>query len=157
MPTTTIDDRIRSLQERATAANAAARARLQHQFDELHREQDDLTSNIDLAEHSVDAELAESRRKFEEATDSLIEAWDAALERLLTAAASLSGESRVRAESAIIELRARRNAVAAALDFLGSSTGDAWREQKKLVLAAADEVGRKLRESTEKIRSGDRA
>jgi hypothetical protein len=155
MPTSTIDERIKSLHERVKGANAAAKARLQHQFDDLYREQEDLKSKVEVAEHSVDAELSESQRKFEEATEALIESWDFAVERLQTTAASLDGESRRRAESAITELRTRRNAVVAALDAVRRSTGDSWREQKKHVLAAADEFGRKLSEWTEKIRGGD--
>jgi DNA-binding ferritin-like protein len=56
------------------------------------------------------------------------------------------GSAREQAEAAIRELRRHRNAVAERLAEVGGAPGQTWRERKKRLAAAREELERKVDE-----------
>ena len=101
-----------------------------------------LRSRLDVAERSLDADLAEDRPHFTAAVEAELQGWDAFAERLQATAAAKTGSARDRAETGIKELRRRRLAVTKRLDDLHDAPQEAWREHQERVTAARDDLER---------------
>jgi hypothetical protein len=99
-----------------------------------------LANRVDIAEHSVAADMAEDVGTFVAAAREELHGWDVYLERLQVKAASAPGNSREPAEDAIRELRLHRNAVDARLAEANSTSGEGWREVREHVRAARGEL-----------------
>lgn len=121
----------------------AARAALAKESDRADGELEQLTTRIDIAEHSLAADAADDRTTFAEAVEAELHDWDTYLERLQTKAATKAGTTREQAEGAIADLRERRNDVADRLGAIRASSSDSWREQREKVAATREELERK--------------
>ena len=171
MATRTTDDmlaeirrHIDELEARADSGASETRARLQDRLDRL-REQEasaweavrekaeavderfrQLEIDITIAENRLASELAHDATSFEEAVEAELHAWDAAIERLQTHAATKAQEARERAEAEISALRRARNRAAERLTTLPAFT-HAWHEQRNRVTEALDELEKQVREA----------
>lgn len=165
--TTTIDERLAEAGRRIDDLEASMRLRLSDQRQNVRRHVDALRqehanaqaaarrtpdpvgerlsrlrSRLDVAERSLDADLAEDRAHFTAAVEAELHGWDAFAERLQATAAAKTGGARDRAETGIKELRRRRLAVTERLDDLRDAPEHAWAEHQERVTAARDELER---------------
>ncbi len=165
MSITTIEDqlaevrfRIGRLQARAQAGVAAdLLPRVQRHLDALHQDEASvraagqasdeveeklgrLTSRVDVAEHSLTADLSDDWATFAAAVEEELRSWDAYLERLQTGVAASAWKTREQAETAIAGLRSRRIAVEERLAQACDGAGDGGQEQRERVTAARDEL-----------------
>jgi hypothetical protein len=102
-----------------------------------------LEGELRIAEHRLAAELADDRREFTAAVEHALDAWDGLIERLQARAATLGTAERAQAERAVADLRRRRMAIAESLAGVRAAMGEGWRDARKRVLAALDELKRK--------------
>jgi hypothetical protein len=121
-------------------ANAQAAARLSP--DPIGERLSRLRSRLDVAERSIDADLAHDRPQYAAAVEAELRGWNAFAERLQATAAAKSGTARDRAEAGIKELRRHRLAVKKHLDDLRDAPQEAWREHQERVTAARDDLER---------------
>ena len=153
-----IGRRIDRLHARAQAGTSEAKIGIQRRVDALRKEQASaraavheaaagieeklrqLDTRVGIAEQSAAADVAEDRRTFVHAVEAELRRWDACLERLQVKAATTAGSAREQAEAAISELRRHRNALGERLGEVRSASGDAWRDGRKRVAAARDEL-----------------
>ena len=124
-------------QEHANAQTAARRTP-----DPVGERLSRLRSRLDVAERSLDADLAEDRPHFAAAVEAELHGWDAFAERLQATAAGKTGSARDRAETGIKELRRRRLAVTQRLDDLRDAPEDAWGQHQERVTVARDDLER---------------
>ena len=103
-----------ALRQEQANAQAAARGTPDPVGERLSR----LRSRLEVAERSIDADLAQDRPQFTAAVEAELRGWDAFAERLQATAAAKTGTARDRAETGIKELRRRRLAVTERLDDL---------------------------------------
>lgn len=101
-----------------------------------------LCSRLEVAERSLDVEVAEDRSAFTVAVEAELHSWDVFAERLQATAASHTATTRDRAEAAMRPLRQQRLVVSQRLDALRGAGWDAWREQRMRVTAAREELER---------------
>lgn len=99
-----------------------------------------LATGIDIAEQSIAADTAEDIGTFVAAVMAELRGWDVYLERLQVKAATSARNGREPAEHAIRELRRHRNAFAARLAEVTSTSGGQWREGREHVRAAREEL-----------------
>lgn len=135
---TAIRRHIEALRREQANARAAARRTPDPVGERLSR----LQSRLDVAQRSLDADLAQDRRQFTAAVEAELHAWDGFAERLQATAAGKTPNARDRAEAGLKELRRRRLAVAERLDDLRNAPQHAWRERQERVTAARDELER---------------
>ncbi len=102
-----------------------------------------LENELNIAEHRLDAEIADDRKQFVEAVEAELDDWDAFMERMQANAAAKTGAAREESEKVIADLRRRRLAIGESLAGVRAAVGDTWRDRKKRVLAALDELKRK--------------
>jgi hypothetical protein len=166
---TTIEDqlaearfRIGRMQARAQAGVAAdVLPRIQRQLDGLHQDEvsvraapsqapDEveeklgrLKSRLDVAEHSLTADLSDDWPTFAAAVEEELRIWDTYLERLQTGVAANAWKTREQAETAIADVRGRRIAVEERLAQACDGAGDGGQEQRERVTAARDELAQK--------------
>ena len=169
MNITTIEDqlaevrfRIGRMQARAQAGVAAdVPPRIQRHLDALHRDEasvraaasqatdeveeklGQLKSRLDVAEHSLTADLSDDWAPFAAAVEEELRSWDTYLERLQTDVAANAWKTREQAETAIADVRSRRIAVEERLAQACDGAGDAGQEQRERVTAARDELVQK--------------
>ena len=129
---------IDALRQEHANAQAAARRTPDPVGERLSR----LRSRLDVAERSLDADLADDRWHFTAAVEAELHGWDAFAERLQATAAAKTGSARDRAETGIKELRRRRLAVTERLDDLRDAPEKAWGQHQQRVTAARDELER---------------
>ena len=179
MSTTTIDDqlaevdrRIERLQAHASAGSSAESARTRAAPrrtqaaasrrpaprratapDELDERLAELNTRLDVAEHSLAADLAEDRAAFATAVEAELQSWDTYLERLQTSVAAKASEARERSETAIGHVRARRIAVDEHLSQLRAGTEAAWQQERRRVTEARDELERRADALSAKLTS----
>jgi hypothetical protein len=127
-----------ALRQEQANAEAAARRTPDPVGERLSR----LRSRLDVAERSLQTDLAQDRSHFTAAVEAELHGWDAFAERLQATAAARTGSARDRAETGIKELRRRRLAVTERLDDLRDAPQEAWREHQERVTAARDELER---------------
>jgi len=171
MSTTTLEEkladvrgRIDRLQAREQAGGDAERARIRQRLDVLQQDEASLratagrapdeveqklghlTTRLEVAERSLEADLADDWPTFAAAVEAELHSWDTYLERLQTSAVEKAWKARAQAEAAIGDVRSRRIAVderlARARDVAGNATEDA----RQRVTAARDELERKADE-----------
>ena len=170
----TIDDqlaeirlRIERLQARARAAGANAVARihldaLRHEEasvraaareapDEIEERLGQLNARLDVAEHSLTADLSDDWAMFAAAVEEELRSWDTYLERLQTSVATKAWRARERAEATIAEARSHRIAVEQRLAQACDGAGDGGRAQRGRITAARDELARKAHELPTKL------
>ena len=133
-------------QEQANAL-AAARRTPAHVDDRVER----LRSRLEVAERSLDADLAEDRSAFTTAVEAELHSWDVFAERLQATAAARTGAARDQAEAAITALRRQRLAVTERLDDLRAARWETWREQRMRVTAAREELERMADDLSESL------
>jgi hypothetical protein len=101
-----------------------------------------LRSRLEVAERSLDADVAEDRSTFTAAVEAELHSWDVFAERLQATAAARTGTAREQAEAAMRALRRQRLAVTERLDALRAARWETWREQRMRVTAAREELER---------------
>jgi hypothetical protein len=132
----------------AGAGDAATEARpyIDRHVDTLLQEVDEtlgrLGNELDMAEHRLSAELAHDREKFIGAVEAELCDWDAYLQRMRASSSADSLAAR-RNGGAVADLQRRRDAVAASLAGVAAATGKSWRDAKRRVDAALDELKRR--------------
>ena len=177
MTTTTIEDqlaevrrRIARLQVLAQSGLVAERARIQRHLDALHQEEasvlaavrehpdeveeklGQLRTRLDVAEHSLAADLSDDWTTFAAAVEDELRSWDTYLERLQASAVAKAGTAREQAEAAIGDVRSRRIAVYERLAQARDDVDGAWHEQRNHVSAARDELEQKADELSARIK-----
>jgi hypothetical protein len=96
-----------------------------------------------IAEDHLAAELAHDRTAFIDAVEAELDGWDGLLEGMQAQAAAMTEAARGGAEQAIADLRRRRIAVGELLAGVRAAGGETWRDPRRRVLAALDELKRK--------------
>ena len=129
---------------------ASVRAAARQASGEVEEKLAQLKTRVDIAEHSLTADLSGDWPTFVTAVESELDSWDTYLERLQTSVAAKAWTARAQAETAIAEVRTRRIAVDEQLAHARDCTGDAWQEQRKRVTAARDELEEKADELSTK-------
>jgi DNA repair exonuclease SbcCD ATPase subunit len=150
--------RIDRLEVEVQRGTADAKSRMQRYIETLRRDEESawasareraaaveerleqLDNELELAEHRVAAEFAETEDHFGDALEAELHDWDAYLDRMQTKAAAQSGAARERAEAAVTDLRQRRVSIGKSLSDVGTAAGDGWRGAKARVLAELDEL-----------------
>ena len=106
--------------------------------DEVESKLAQLRTRLDVAEHSLAADVSDDWATFAAAVEAELESWDAYLERLQTSVATKAWKARAEAEAAIGDVRTRRIAVAERLAQARDGVGHASQEQRERVSAARD-------------------
>jgi hypothetical protein len=132
-------------------AEASVRAAARQAPGEVEEKLGQLKTRVDIAEHSLSADVSGDWPTFVAAVESELDTCDTYLERLQTSVAAKAWEARAQAETEIAEVRTRRIAVDKHLSHARELTGDAWQEQRKRVTAARDELERKTDELSTKL------
>jgi hypothetical protein len=122
---------------------ASVRAPASQAPDEVEEKLGRLKSRVDVAEHSLTADLSDDWATFAAAVEEELRGWDTYLERLQTGVAANASKTREQAETAIAEVRSRRIAVEERLAQACDGAGDGGREQRERVTAARDELAQK--------------
>jgi hypothetical protein len=160
--TITIEDQLAGVRRRIDCLLACARAcglpRVQPHLDALHEAQasvraaarqapgevaeklGQLRARVDVAEHSLSADVSGDWPTFVAAVEAELDSWDTYLERLQTSVAARAWEARAQAERAIAEVRMRRIAVDEHLAHARQRTDDGRQEQRQRVTVARDEL-----------------
>jgi hypothetical protein len=151
---------IDELEWRAHAASAAARLRIQHHVDALRRREADarialrtaperleaklaqLHARLDVAGHSVAAEIAPDEETFEDAVEAELHSWDVFFERVQTTAAAEAWNRRLQAEAAVSQMRALRLDVEERLAALRTSPPERQEEEQARVTRARERLER---------------
>ena len=137
-----------ALREQETSARAAAK----HGVDAFLEKSEQFESRLHVAQSAVAAELTEDRQKFADAVEDELHEWDTYFERLQAQTALRAANARERSETAISDLRRRRNALAERLAEARSASADAWDAQKHCLVAARDELEQKAYELSAKFK-----
>jgi hypothetical protein len=127
---------IETLRRDEESARASARERaaaVEERFEQLD-------NDLELAEHRVAAEFAETESEFNDALEAELHRWDAYLDRMQTKAAAETGAARERAEAAVADLRRRRVSIGKRHSDVGTAAGEGWSGAKVRVLAELDEL-----------------
>jgi hypothetical protein len=127
-----------ALRHEQANAIAAIRRAPTHVDDRIAR----LRSRLEVAERSLDADVAEDRSAFTAAVEAELHSWDVFAERLQATAAARTGTARDQAEARMRALRRQRFAVTENLDALRAARWETWREQRMRVTAAREELER---------------
>jgi hypothetical protein len=171
MTTTAIEERlaeigrrIDQLDARAGAGAAGAKSEIQRHLDTLRHgvskypdavedKLRQLEIKLDIAEHRLASEFADDPKTFGDAVQAELHDWDTYLEWLQVGAATKAqaGSPREQVEAAIRELRRHRNTLAERLAEVRTASGGAWRERKKRLAAAREELERKVDEVSAKF------
>jgi hypothetical protein len=171
MPTTTVEERLAEIARQIDGLEAKARAgggeekpRIQRQLGALRQQEasaraaahegaeafderfEQFEARFRVAQSSVAADLADNRRKFAEAVEKELHSWDTYFERLQAQTAMRAASAREQSESAISDLRRRRNTLAEQLADARTASGEAWNERKQRIAAARDDLERKADE-----------
>jgi hypothetical protein len=171
--TTTIEDQLAEVRRRIDYIQVCAQAcglpRLRPHLDALHEAEASvraaarqapgeveeklgrLKTRVDVAEHSLSADVSGDWPTFVVAVEAELDTWDTYLERLQTSVAAKAWKTRAQAETAIAEVRTRRIAVDEHLAHARDRTDDAWQEQRERVTAARDELEQKADQLTTKL------
>ena len=123
---------------------ASVRAAASQAPDEVEEKLGRLKSRLDVAEHSLTADLSDDWATFAAAVEEELRSWDTYLERLLTGVAANAMETRGQAETAIADIRSRRIAVEERLAQACDGAGEGGQEQRERVTTARDELAQKV-------------
>jgi hypothetical protein len=125
---------------------ASARAAAEQQTDTFDEKFEQFQARLHVAESAVAADLSGDRNEFADAVEDELHKWDTYVERLQAQTALRAANARERAESSISDLRRHRNNIAERLAAARTSSEDEWKEQKKQIGAARDELQRQADE-----------
>lgn len=132
-------------------AEASVRAAARQAPDEVEEKLERLRTRVDVAEHSLSADVSGDWPTFVVAVEAELDTWDTYLERLQTTVAEKAWKARAQAETAIAEVRTHRIAVDDHLAHAHDRTDDAWQEQRERVTAARDELEQKVDQLSTKL------
>jgi hypothetical protein len=167
---TTIEGRLSEIRRRIerlhAVGGASPRARrhldaLQHEeaslrtaarliADEFETKLEQLKTRLDIAEHSLAADVSDDWATFAAAVEAELESWDTYLERLQTSVATRAWQARAQAEAAIGDARSARIAVAERLAQAQNGAGHS-QEQRERVGAARDALEENADELSAKL------
>ncbi len=163
MSTTTIEERLAEIRERIDRLRAMApkkQARLQRHLDVLEHEEasvrdapedevdeklGQLSTRLDVAEHSLAADVSDDWASFAAAVAAELRSWDTYLERVQASVAAKAWKAREEAEAAIGDVRSRRIEVD---ERLAQAASDNARER---VTAARDRLEEQADELSTRI------
>jgi hypothetical protein len=131
---------------------ASVRAAVRHAPDEVEEKLGRLRTRLDVAEHSLTADVSDDWATFATAVEAELRSWDTYLERLQTSVAAKAWKAREQAEAAIGDVRSRRIEVDARLAQARDAAGDASEDARKRVTAARDNLEQKADELSAKIK-----
>jgi hypothetical protein len=131
---------------------ASVRAAVRHAPDEVEEKLGRLRTRLDVAEHSLTADVSDDWATFATAVEAELRSWDTYLERLQTSVAAKAWKAREQAEAAIGDVRSRRIAVDERLAQARDAAGDACEEQRNRVTAGRDELEQKADELSTKLK-----
>jgi hypothetical protein len=143
--------RMRSHLDALHQEEASVRAAAAHAPDEVEEKLGQLKTRLDVAEHSLTADVSDDWATFAAAVEEELRSWDAYLERLQTSVASKAWKTREQAEAAIGDVRSRRIAVEARLAEACDGAGDGGQEQRKRITAAREELAQKAHQLPTKL------
>ena len=171
--TTTIEDQLAEVRRRIDCIEACAQAcrlpRVRRHLDALHEAEasvraaahqapgdveeklGQLKTRVDVAEHSLSADVSGDWPTFVAAVEAELATWDTYLERLQTSVATKAWNARAQAETEIAQVRTRRIAIDEHLAHARDRTDDAWQEQRQRVAAARDELEQKADQLSTKL------
>jgi hypothetical protein len=132
-------------------AEASVRAAARQAPGEVEEKLGRLRTRVDVAEHSLSADVSGDWPTFVVAVEAELDTWATYLERLQTSVAAKAWKTRAQAETAIAEARTRRIAVDEHLAHARERTDGAWHEQRRRVTAARDELEQKVDQLTTKF------
>jgi hypothetical protein len=132
--------RVRPHLDALHAAEASVRAAARQAPGEVEQKLGQLRTRVDVAEHSLSADVSGDWPTFVAAVEAELDTWDTYLERLQTSVAARAWTTRAQAERAIAEVRTHRIAVDEHLAHARHRTDDGWQEQRQRVVAARDEL-----------------
>ena len=171
MGATTIEDQLSEVRHRIDRLHAAVGAspRIRRHLDALEQEEESvrtaarltpdeaeaklgqLKTRLDVAEHSLAADVSSDWATFAAAVEAELESWDAYLERLQTSVATKAWQARANAEAAIGEVRSRRIAVDERLTHVRDGVDLGLQEQRERVGAARDALEQNADELSAKL------
>jgi hypothetical protein len=131
---------------------ASVRAGPRQAPDEIEEKVGQLKARLDVAEHSLTADVSDDWPTFAAAVEEELRSWDTYLERLQTSVAAKAWKAREQAEAAIADVRGRRIAVEERLAQACDGAGDAGRQQRERVTAARDELAQKAHQLPTKLK-----
>jgi hypothetical protein len=131
---------------------ASVRAAVEHAPDEVEENLGQLRTRLDVAEHSVTADVSGDWATFQAAVEAELRSWDTYLERLQTIVAAKAWKTRAQAEAAIGDVRTRRIEVDERLALERVAAGDASEAARTRVTAARDKLEQKADELSAKIK-----
>lgn len=99
-----------------------------------------LSNELELAEHRVTAEFAVTEDQLTDALEAELHRWDVYLDRMQAKAAAKTGVAREQAEAVITDLRQRRVSIGTSASEVGTAAGEGWRDARARVLAELDEL-----------------
>lgn len=150
--------RIACLEVRVQGGTAEARSRMQQYSNTLRRDEESarvsaleraaalderleqLSNELELAEHRVTAEFAVTEDQLTDALEAELHRWDVYLDRMQAKAAAKTGVAREQAEAVITDLRQRRVSIGTSASEVGTAAGEGWRDARARVLAELDEL-----------------
>jgi hypothetical protein len=151
----TIEEQLAAIRRRIEQLHASGEApRLRRHLDlvdDVEQKLGQLKTRLDVAEHSLAADVSGDWPAFAAAVEAELESWDTYLERLQTTVATRAWHAREQAEAAIGDVRSRRIAVDERLAQECGAAGNGWQEQKERVSAARDELEQKADQLSAKI------
>jgi hypothetical protein len=173
MSTTTIDDQLAEVRGRIDRLRAfeqagvtAGQARIRRHLDVLYRKEAavqaavhqapdeveeklaQLRTRLNVAEHSLAADVSDDWASFAAAVEEELRSWDTYLERLQTSVAAKAWKAREEAETAIGDVRCHRIEVD---EHLSQARGDASENARERITAARDELEQKADELSARI------
>jgi hypothetical protein len=132
-------------------AEASVRAAARQAPGEVEEQLGRLRTRVDVAEHSLSADVSGDWLTFVVAVEAELDSWDTYLERLQTSVAARAWKARAQAETAIADVRTHRIAVDEHLAHARERTDGAWQEQRERVTAARDELEHKVDQLSTKL------
>ena len=165
MSTTTVDDELEQIRRRIDRLSACARTdtpRVWRHLEPLRQaegavlaalrqrpggtaeeELERLKMRLEIAEHSVEADVADDWATFAAAVEAELRSWDVYLEQLQTGAAVRAQKARERAEAAISDLRSRRIEAGERLARVSRPAGAVSEVARKRITAARNELDKR--------------
>jgi hypothetical protein len=119
--------------------------------EEIEEKLGQLKTRLDVAEHSLAADLSVDWATFAAAVEAELQSWDTYLERLQTNVAAKAWKAREQAEAAIGDVRTHRITLGERLARARNAAGGTSQGTKTQVTAARDELCRKADELSAKL------
>jgi hypothetical protein len=130
---------------------ASVRAAVLDAPDELEEKLGQLKTRLDVAEHSLAADVSDDWATFAAAVEAELHSWDTYLERLQTSVAEKAWKTRAQAEAAIGDVRSRRIEVDERLAHARDAGGNGASDARMRVTVARDKLEQKADELSAKL------